>query len=135
MSKNNHNLLYAVTLIALAFILMMMLLFSSCVKETESEPITVSCKVTAIKHIPSQSTYGYHYGFYMGKYQGHFGYETVPEKNIVQYVFLRDTVETNNKELYNNISMCPGINPSVSVSYVKVFHDSVFHHNKIIEIK
>jgi hypothetical protein len=104
-------------------------LFTSCVKITQSEPIQVKCKVIYNEHQDSKTEYTYHYGysFMKGKFCYHYGPEDISEKNIVKFVFLDDTLTRDRKALFGKDTLC--------VTYVKMYEDSIFTHNSITEIK
>jgi hypothetical protein len=85
------------------------------------------------KHHKAEATvleYHYDYSISRGKYCYHMGLNTHPEENTICYEFLGDTLETDNKELFNK--------DDLTVTYTKVFlvkKDTVFDHYKIISIE
>jgi len=72
---------------------------------------------------------GYHYVYSYSKGKMILAYysKTIPEKYMVTFVFLNDTITHNNKTIYNN--------DYVLINYKKVYYDGIFHHNQIIKIE
>jgi hypothetical protein len=102
---------------------------ASCVKISKSEPITKNCKIVYKLHEDETSKMTYHYGYSVlrGKFCWHFGNEDTPEKNIVKVVFDKDTLDFDDKNFI--------LSDSLRITYVNVYHDSIFHHRKIENVK
>lgn len=85
--------------------------------------------MVARHHEDSKTEYGFHYGYdaFRGKRCTHYGPETISEKNKVSFTFLNDTITYDNRTLYNK--------PRVVITYKRVYHDGIFHHNQIIKIE
>ena len=103
---------------------------ASCYKITKSEPITERCKIIYKHHEDEKNEMTYHYGYFAlkGKFCYHFGNENTPEKNIVNVVVAgTDTLNFDDK----NFILCD----SLIITYVNVYHDSIYHHKKVENIE
>ncbi len=114
-------------------LLLSLLLFFSCTKLVDKGTYTYNSKVVSRHHEDEKTVLEYHFGYSIskGKTCYHFGPNEHPEENVIYYEFLGDTLERNDKELFNKDSLI--------VTYTKVFlvekDDMKFDHNKIISIE
>ncbi|MFA5366626.1 MAG: hypothetical protein WC333_01980 [Dehalococcoidia bacterium] len=110
---------------------MLFLILNSCVQVVEKGPFTCESKVINRHHEDAKTEYGYHYGYSImkGKTCYHYGDYDVPEENEITYIFLGDTLTTNNKELYNK--------DHLFITYMKIYHvekeDTSFSHIRVID--
>jgi len=116
------------------YLLIGILLMSSCSKSFIEGPFTYTGEVVSKYHEDAKSEMTYHYGYSVmrGKICWHWGRENIPEKNMISYEFLGDTLETNNSDLYKAVS------DSVKILYNRSYlihkKDTVFNRNIIIEV-
>lgn len=116
-------------------ILFLLVSLTSCYKIVESDPIIVKSTIQNRQHEDEKSEWTYHYGFSMleGKYCMHYGPETTPEKNIVTFNFLNETLLRDDLSLYNKNSN------ELTITYVEVYRvekdKKTFLHNNIIKIE
>lgn len=112
------------------FLLLGILLLTSCVKYTKEGPFYQESLVIAKNHEDSRIDMTYHYGYSItrGKWCMHFGPEDIPEKNEVYFLFFNDTIVCNDIVLYDSA------NEVVYLKYIKIYQDSAFSHNKLINV-
>lgn len=113
----------------------MIFLFSACVDQVEKGPFEYKSQIIRKFHKDAETVVEYHYGYSVmrGKFCYHLGPNDHPEENVVIYEFLGDTIQDNNKSLYDSLSY------NILIRYMKVFsvekNDTIFLRNKIIERK
>lgn len=116
-------------------ILFLLVSLTSCYKIVESDPIVVKSTILNKQHEDEKTEYSYHYGFSMikGNFCWHYGPETTPEKNIVTFNFLNETLSKDDISLYNKNSN------ELTITYVEVYRVKkdvkTFLHNNIIKIE
>lgn len=104
-------------------------LLLSCVNITTSEPLFVESNIINRYHRDSETIYEYHYGYdvFESEFKFHYGPHEIAEVNEVSFLFFDDLLTYDNKLLYSK--------SKVSIKYKKIYHDGVFHHNRIISVK
>jgi hypothetical protein len=109
-------------------------LLVSCMETYEKGPFECKSPVVGKEHQDAKTEITYHYGYSVmrGKWCMHTGPEDIPEKNLVYYEFLGDTLSKNSENLYDSAGTY------LNIQYVKVYtiekDDTIFSHNRIVNI-
>lgn len=116
--------------ISLEILFLLVIILVSCSKITYSDTKQTYISLISNQYIEATSVWEYHYGYSVlyGKYCYHYGENNKDEKYIVVYKFLNDTIQTDDKKLYNSLK------DSLLVEYKEVYKDSIFYENNIEKI-